>query len=123
MDFQLSVAINHELGHNWVTGLKGGLSTRKNHSEMFLPLPGIAKWEHNSGVCRVLRLIMGSHASDIMFGHRLGEHRVWRETRETKVIDCFTLRALAAGVVGSRGLQLGTQYSLCSTWAGQFRLT
>ena len=25
-------------------------------------------------------------------GHRLGEHRVQRETKETGVIDCFSLR-------------------------------
>jgi len=34
------------------------------------------------------------HVPEIkMLGHGLGEHRVQTETRETRVIDCFSVRA------------------------------
>ena len=41
---------------------------------------GDSKWSHKLGEIETL-------------GHRLCKHKVWMETRETGVMDCFSLRA------------------------------
>ena len=44
-------------------------------------------------VCKVGDSKQGLMPEIKMFHHRLGELGVWKETRETRVINCFSLRA------------------------------
>ena len=57
-----------------------------------LSTPGGAVWVYTTGDCRIQGFEVGPVPETEMLGHRLGEPRVWTETRVTGVIDCFSLR-------------------------------
>lgn len=61
-----------------------------------LPLP--SPWEEQHGFAPQVSAKFGvlklSYMSKIkMLGHRLGEHRDQTKTRETRLIDCYSMRA------------------------------
>ena len=92
--FLLCVAINREPPHRGSTTLLAGAQQkaeawRDNAFRLSPPQEWCGSVPQDSVKFGDVKL---SRAPEIKsFSHSRGEHRVWMETRETKVVDCFFL--------------------------------
>ena len=93
MGFLLRVAINHKLLHDWAAlSWQGPARAEVWQNPPPTSLRRNSMGPHVAEVHKIWKLKLSRVPEIKMLSHRLCEHRVMIETRETRVMDYFTVR-------------------------------